>query len=401
MILVNCYIPGYKGGGPIRSIENLVGVLGERIHFRVVAADRDYGDTTPYAGMPAHQWVTVGRSVVFYLKPGLRGLAAMLRLLRRREYDVLYLNSAFHPYFTIMPLVLWHFRLIPRTPVIIASRGELSAEALRIKMLKKGMFRHLINYFFRIYRGVVWQASTVHEELEIREFLRDSAVVRKVPVLVARDFVNSHFTSAPTKPAKLPAKLDLVFVSRIAKKKNLLFGIKVLRHIQGEATLRIYGPIEDANYWAECQAEIASLPGNVKVIYGGVIQHADVQSVMAASHVFLLPTLNENFGHVVYEALSQGCVAVISDATAWRNLAAAGAGWDIPLDQPDRYETALQQCMDMDDQVFQAASARAVSLAHATFEDAEAVRQNEALFTNAALTAALGLRRITRRPALP
>ena len=396
LIFVNCYIPGYKGGGPIRSIENLVGVLGQKFHFRIVAADRDYGDTSPYAGVPNHQWVTVGHSEVFYLKPGLRGLAAMLRLLRRREHDLLYLNSAFHPYFTIAPLLFLRSRLVPKTPVVLASRGELSAEALRIKMLKKGLFRHLINFVFKIYSGVVWQASTAYEELEIREFLHDSPVVRKVPVLVARDVVNNRLTGdPPAKRSKPPGKLDLVFVSRIAKKKNLLFGIKALRHIQGEATLRIYGPIEDTKYWADCQAEIATLPGNVKVIYGGVIEHADVPSVMNASHVFLLPTLNENFGHVVFEALSQGCVAVISDATAWRNLADVGAGWDIPLDQPDRYETALQQCMDMDDQVFQAASKRAVYLAEASSQDVEAVRQNEKLFNEVTSTGGGGVRHVT------
>lgn len=383
LIFVNCYIPGFKGGGPIRSIENLVGCLGDKIDFRVVTADRDYRDRAPYAGVVVHKWVTVGGSVVCYLRPGLRGLAAMLRLLRREEYDVLYLNSTFHRIYTLAPLLFWRLRLIPNVPVVVASRGELARAALRLKRTKKSIFRFAINHLYKLYRGVVWQASTVHEEAEIREFLHDSATVRKVPVLVAPDVVNRAASALQSvRRVKCPGKLDLIFVSRIARKKNLPYALQVLRRLRGDATLRIYGPIEDTPYWAECRNEIASLPENVKVLYGGLVQHAEVPSLMAASHVFLFPTLNENFGHVVYEALSQGCIAVISDGTAWRNLAAAGAGWDLPLDRPDRYEAVLQHCMDMDDEAFQAASARAVAAAHATSNNAEAVRQNFMLFND-------------------
>jgi glycosyltransferase involved in cell wall biosynthesis len=391
LIFVNCYIPGFKGGGPIRSIENLVRCLGDRIDFRVVTADRDYGDPAPYAGMPVHQWVKVGGSLVWYLRPGLRGLVEMLTLLRREDYDVLYLNSSFHRIYTLAPLLFWRLRLIPKASVIIASRGELSRAALHIKKVKKSIFRAFINYSFKLFNGVIWQASTIHEEVEIREFLRDSANVRKVPVLVARDVVDHAPASLrSTRAVKCPGRLDLIFVSRIARKKNLLYALKLLRGLRGEATLRIYGPIQDAQYWEECQNEIASLPGNVKVVYGGVVQHSEVSLLMSGSHVFLFPTFNENFGHVVYEALSQGCIAVISDGTAWRNLVATGAGWDIPLDRPDRFEAALQHCLDMEDATFRAASAKAILAAHAVSNNIEAVRQNFELFNGVQLVARKG-----------
>ena len=37
------YLPGYKAGGPIRSIANMVDQLGDEFDFRIVAGDRDLG----------------------------------------------------------------------------------------------------------------------------------------------------------------------------------------------------------------------------------------------------------------------------------------------------------------------------------------------------------------------
>jgi len=37
-----CYLPGYKGGGPIRSVANIVDRLGEEFSFRIFTGDRDH-----------------------------------------------------------------------------------------------------------------------------------------------------------------------------------------------------------------------------------------------------------------------------------------------------------------------------------------------------------------------
>jgi hypothetical protein len=45
---------------------------------------------------------------------------------------------------------------------------------------------------------------------------------------------------------------------------------------------------------------------------------------LAEYDLFLFPTLGENYGHVISEALASGCPVVISDQTPWRNLEAEG-----------------------------------------------------------------------------
>ena len=73
-------------------------------------------------------------------------------------------------------------------------------------------------------------------------------------------------------------------------------------------------------YWEKCQRIIDDLPENIQVKYNGTIGHEKVVREMASHDLFFLPTLGENFGHVIFEALAAGCPILISDQTPWRNL---------------------------------------------------------------------------------
>ncbi len=44
------YLPGFKGGGKLVTIRNLVAALGNQFHFKVMTADRDLGDSESYRG---------------------------------------------------------------------------------------------------------------------------------------------------------------------------------------------------------------------------------------------------------------------------------------------------------------------------------------------------------------
>jgi glycosyltransferase involved in cell wall biosynthesis len=128
--------------------------------------------------------------------------------------------------------------------------------------------------------------------------------------------------------------------------KNLAGALKALGAVTGEVEFSIYGPKEDASYFAECERLIARLPSNVQVHYRGVVPHEDVHATFARHDLFLFPTHGENFGHVIFEALSAGCPVLVSDRTPWRGLKAASAGWDLPLDDLDAFSSVLRRCVD-------------------------------------------------------
>jgi glycosyltransferase involved in cell wall biosynthesis len=86
--------------------------------------------------------------------------------------------------------------------------------------------------------------------------------------------------------------------------------------------------------------------------------------MLAQYDFLLLPTLGENFGYVILEALAAGCPVLISDESPWRNLQAAGVGWDMPLSEPERWRAALRECVEMEPQRYREMSERARCFVH-------------------------------------
>ncbi|RYE99486.1 MAG: hypothetical protein EOO77_35465, partial [Oxalobacteraceae bacterium] len=95
LTFVGHYLPGYKAGGPIRSIANMVERMGDEFEFRVVTADRDMGDAAPFPDVVVDAWNPCGKASVFYRSPGLAGWRTLLTNLRTENYDLIYLNSMF------------------------------------------------------------------------------------------------------------------------------------------------------------------------------------------------------------------------------------------------------------------------------------------------------------------
>ena len=69
---------------------------------------------------------------------------------------------------------------------------------------------------------------------------------------------------------------------------------------------------------------------------------------MAEYDVMLLPSLSENFGHAIFEALAAGTPVIIGDRTPWRGLASGRAGWDVGVNDQAGFSAAIQSAADMD-----------------------------------------------------
>lgn len=82
----------------------------------------------------------------------------------------------------------------------------------------------------------------------------------------------------------------------------------MLRELNGSVDFHIYGPHEDTAYWLECKRLICGLPSNVTVHDHGGVSAQNVVSVIQRHHLFVLPMRDENFGHVVLEALLEMAV---------------------------------------------------------------------------------------------
>jgi glycosyltransferase involved in cell wall biosynthesis len=165
-------------------------------------------------------------------------------------------------------------------------------------------------------------------------------------VHVARD-ITAQPGPAVEPPPKVAGQLELAFVSRISRMKNLEFAIQALTKVRGRVRFNVYGPIEEPDYWAECRRLAGELPSNVSLHYRGLADPDRIAEIVAEHHVFFLPTQGESFGHAIVEALMAGRPALISDQTPWHGLADHHAGWDLPLSRPDLFTQAIERCVEM------------------------------------------------------
>ncbi len=380
------YLPGYLGGGPIRSISNMVERLGDEFDFYIFTSDRDKESSRPYTGIKPDYWNTVGKAKVFYASPETQTWHGIKKVLNETPFDLMYLNSFFSFKFSLIPVLLSKF-LVTKKQIVLAPRGEFSPGAFELKKWKKLPFSKVVQ-FSKIYKNVIWHGSTSLEVEYIRRILK---------IDPEKCFAAPNISEAPRHSALicLPPvdflekigldgrPLRLCFLSRIAPKKNLDFALQVLGKTSVPVQFDIYGPQENRLYWDECSKIIERLPSHVQVKYCGKIEHAAVRENVGKYDIFFLPTRGENFGHVFIEAWSVGVPVLISDQTPWRDLEAKQLGWDIPLANPEQFVQVLENFQELGESKRLEIRQRCLQFANEKAEGREALDMHRRLFASA------------------
>lgn len=326
LVFTGFYLPSFKAGGPVKTIQNMVDQL-ENHGFYIVTRDRDLADKKAFSNISINSWQQVGGSSVYYLAPKFLSLQNLAKVINDSDFEVLYLNSFFDFVFTIKPLVARRLRMIKPCPIVLAPRGEFSSGALAIKTFKKKLFIKLATWF-GLYRNITWQASSEFEKQDIIRTLK----VEPSSIFIAKDLPPKVSVNPDNLTLKANEICRIIFLSRISPMKNLDFALQALEKVKSPLVFDIYGPIEDKEYWRTCLNLIEQLPSNIKVNYCGAVTPGEVSDVFSGYDLFFFPTRGENYGHVIAESLSVGTPVLLSDQTPWRYLACDRLGWDLPLD---------------------------------------------------------------------
>jgi Glycosyltransferase len=346
-LFTDWYLPGYKAGGPIQSCRNIVKALQAHYEFYIFTSDRDWGESKPYPGIPVNRWIAGDDAIqIFYATPDFLTVKNLAMALSSIGPDIVYFNSMFSQHFTLMPLwMLIQTKFSGR--ITLAPRGMLQAGALMRKSLKKRIFLNLFK-LSGMPGKIIFHATDEQEKKDILSFFPQAKAV-----LVAENIPNIYSTGSG-KRSKISGELKMVFVSRIHPKKNLHYILEVLRSrsYAGRIWLDIYGLAEDEAYLAKCKSLVADMPANILINFSGPLAHAEVFDVLRNSHLFVLPTLGENFGHAIFESLSTGTPVLISDHTPWRNMEEKFAGWDITLSESERYSGVIDYMLQMDENYY-------------------------------------------------
>lgn len=366
IVFSDWFIPGYKAGGPIKSLKNLISSV--NCDFHVFTRITDYHSSSPYEGIGEGTDIKISDNcTVRYMKDSRMNVRSVLKILRKNNFDWIYLNSLFSARFTILPLVVSFFCGL-NNRVIVAPRGMLKPGALTIKAGKKSLF---LKYGRFLYRKVTWHATNEQEAKEILQKFPNAKIVI-APVIPSADVPFDR----PT-PKRVGA-LRAVTFSRVSAEKGILEAIQIINAIDAskDVTLDIYGAIPQDDYTEQCIIEAKK--GNRVRLMGEVLP-SKLKELYANYEVFFLPTWGENYGHAISEALLSAKPVIISDKTPWRNLKEVKAGFDVKLSQED-FITAINFMCDLDEGEYIQWSEGARMYAHHILRNPEVIRANERLF---------------------
>lgn len=380
LVLIGYYLPGYKAGGPVKTIANIVDNLSPDFEFWIITRNHDLGSHQSYPSITVNGWQFIKNVHVFYASSEKLSFKGITEIINNTPHDLLYLNSYFDPVFSIAPLFARRMGMLnEKKPVLLAPRGEFSPKALQLKGLKKRIYI-LLSSFVGLYKGIYWHASSKCEFFDIKS---------KVSV------VNHAIFIALDLPAKISSAhiektfcadnsgLRVIFLSRISPMKNLDYALNVLKKVTVPVTFDIYGPLEDEVYWQSCLKQINAMPKNILIDYRGAVLPENVAETFAKYDVFLFPTRGENYGHVIAESLSVGTPILLSDRTPWRDLEHDGLGKDISLDDMDDFVIALNKFASLSLKEKNASRGHVVSKARERLLTPKLLEENRQVFFKA------------------
>jgi glycosyltransferase involved in cell wall biosynthesis len=208
------------------------------------------------------------------------------------------------------------------TPLVISPRGMLAPVALAISRLKKRAFWTLLQ------RPGVRRAAAIHATSE-QEYVDIRGFGLTNPVAIIPNGIDVPALTAQS-TAALPAERVVLSLGRIHPKKGLprlLHSWSKVEACNSGWWLKIVGSPE-AGHDDELRA-LAMALGLTRVSVEGPIYGDARTTIYRDADLFVLPTLNENFGLTVAEALAAGTPVISTKGAPWSGLEREGCGWWI------------------------------------------------------------------------
>ena len=303
-----------RDGGPSYSVPRLTAALiTNGTGSSVLSVANDPADDRPDTFFYRQSWARIP------LLSGLRSSSALKAALNQRAIstDLLHVHGLW-----LMPNV-YAGRAAKRAgkPLIVSPRGMVAPAALSFSRRRKAIFWHLLQGPAYA-EAALWHATSSDEAADIRAF------GVQCPIAVISNGIDLPQQSAIH--ADSADRRILLFLSRLHPKKNLPNLLEAWGRIAAERPnwdLVIAGP-DEGGHSAELKAQVASkvIP---RVQFPGPLYGAAKDRLLEHSDLFVLPTLNENFGIAVAEALATGVPAIVTKGAPWQGLDAERAGWWI------------------------------------------------------------------------
>lgn len=208
------------------------------------------------------------------------------------------------------------------SPHVLSPRGMLGPAALQFSRLRKQIVWRLAQ------RRIVESAACLHAtSIQEHDEIRALGITTPIAVVPNGIDVPGAEEVACKRTLRDGHQRTLLHLGRIHPKKGvdrLIEAWATIEPLFPDWRLRIVGPSE-GGHLEELQARACALKLS-RVTFDGVLLRAAKDDAYRGADLFVLPTLNENFGLVVAEALANGVPVICTKGAPWAGLNELGAG---------------------------------------------------------------------------
>lgn len=214
-----------------------------------------------------------------------------------RSFDVVHI----HAWWNLVSILACSIAILHRVPVILSPRGTLSTYSFKNrhtaakKILHQLIGKHLLNRCFI-------HTTTERERNAMVELLKPKGI-----------FTIHNFVALPAATPVKPQEdriFRLLFFSRIENKKGLELLFSALAHTSFTYRLTIAG-YGEKKYVSALKKLSEQYKIDRQIDWVG-FKSNDKFELIAAHHLLVLPSYDENFGNVVIESLAMGTAVLIS-----------------------------------------------------------------------------------------
>ena len=333
----------FRYGGPPRAVVELAEVMHRRGHQVTLATtvDRDVPESWRRDGGPAVRLLAPPRGPLKRLPPASLAMAAD----EIRRSEVVHLHGVWEPANLQVAALC---RRLGR-PYVISLRGMLDDWAMSQKPLKKRLYLAMGGRRYLEGAAVVHCTAAGERMQASRRFGRARAEV--VPNLI-----DLEPYAEPPDPAEAETRwpvlgqpgVKVLFLSRIHPSKGLSILIDTVAALRREGCLvhLLVAGTGDQAYTDSMQVRAAAAGIAKECTWTGFVDGQLKRSLYAACDLFALPTSQENFGFVLFEALASGTAVVTTDQVDTREELARSGGALIVPQSTDAFTAAIREFVE-------------------------------------------------------
>jgi glycosyltransferase involved in cell wall biosynthesis len=330
-----------SSGGPSRSIVQLTDSLARRKEMLVtVFYQQLLGESIVHSKESRVNNAVFKTNSKLSLKFSILALYSLYKLIKKEKPLIIHSHG-------IWSLMNHWAAVISRRnkiPFVVHTRGMLLPKAMEYKTIKKNIAMIVFQRLdLKLADILIATSNTERDSLRDLGFIQPIAVIPNGIELSHIENNHNHIETPNEGNERI-----VLFLSRIHPIKGILNLIKAWANISKDGwKLRIAGP-DEAGHLQDVLSLIDELNVSHSVEYIGEVFDNDKSKIFKEADLFILPTLSENFGVVVVEALSYGIPVITTHGAPWSDLEKYNCGWWVESTE-SALSKALQEAILLED----------------------------------------------------